>query len=354
MLSSLRALITASTLPLLDYVSTIQGKDFGKLLFIKNCSEIQRVIKVYHSYIKFLEGKGNKIIVTPLISITPYVAVLNFSQILPSTIFVFAKRVGYSNPFNFKLFLEDVEICMENLKKVFKRTSLDELKHDIMFIYGPIAFNEVMMLYIPIIIVINLDRFLKIFQNREISVFNIEFKNFTVLRRDDEYGILVLDRETGTIHNTNNSSINSDTGSFIKDYREYRVCNPLLCLSNIETINNVYRFHNLEDFISYLLEMGRGNHLYIEFWSSYAVFREKKSREYYYLWMPYIDRDSVKRLVKIIANSSLPISLNKISIISPLNLFSETGSISNSRVWISIIVEQILYKSSITKINLIT
>lgn len=356
---NLLTLVTASTLPLLRYVfSSPSIWDFRRLLSIRNCSELHRLLKLHLNYTKSLESSGSEIIITPLIGIAPYIAFLEQSRVLPSTILALARRIGRSNPLNFKLFLEDVELCMDSLKRSTRDLDFNELISDIVFVYGPTTLSELMMNFIPLVIAIDLNRLAsKIFQVNRTSVFNIEFENFPVLRRGNEYGILIFDREfEDTLNFNNNTATDVDliTDS-IDDYHLHRTCSPLTCITNFNSITTIYEFRRVEDLVRYLLNReGKSTHLYIEFWSSYTHLMEQE-KGYKYLWMPRIDGSSIREFLKSISvNSDLLTFLDRIILISPLKLFTELGSIANYRVWLSLLVEQILYRNSRIEVKLIT
>ncbi|MCS7111165.1 MAG: hypothetical protein N3D82_00410 [Ignisphaera sp.] len=356
---NLRALITASTVPLLKYsIYSRSIWNVGKLLTIRSCSEMQKIMKLYLNYIKLFENNSvGRVIITPPIGIAPYVATLEHSQVLPNSILAFVKRTSYSNPLNFKLFLEDIELCMEGLRRSVGNPSLNELKRDVVFIYGPMALNELEMNYIPLIILVDLDRVAsRIFQTSKTSVFNVEFEDFAILKKDNEYSILMLDRlDRGAEHTLNSNNDNtSATDPSVGGYHTYRTCSPIACIKDLDIIDESYEFKCLEELAGYLLKRGKGTHMYIEFWSSYTALLERESKGYYYLWMPHIDGNSTKRLVKFIMNGGLPTPLNKVTLVSPLRVSAELGSISDSRVWLSIIIEQIAYSNNnIIEANLI-
>ncbi|MEM2220482.1 MAG: hypothetical protein QXU34_01815 [Ignisphaera sp.] len=349
MFAGSRSLITASVLPLIQYVTSIRGiRGFREILSIRKCSEVRNVVKHYLNYIKFLESKRSKIIVTPTIGIAPYIATLEHFHILPSTILAFVKRAGHSNTFRFKLFLEDIEICMEDLNRMRRDALLNKLIRNIAFIYDPIAFNEVIAYSIPMIIAFDVgDLISNTFPDVETNIFNIEFENFTALRKDNEYTIFVLSGNTKDVQNSGEELP-------ISEFHIYNTCSPLICLNDLEGIDIIYRFDALGVLIDELLQRGEGSHLYIEFWSSYAIYREYSSNsKYYYIWIPYANWYSVKQLIKFMVHSNLYTSLKKVSIVSPFKIFAELGNISTRRIWLSTIIEQIVHENNAIKIELV-
>jgi len=349
---NLYSLVNASSLPLLGNTPCLrntQGFKRFKKLMLNNCSEIANIVKMYFNYVKSLNNAKSKLIITPAIGIAPYIASLENSQILPNSVFIFVKRLRASNPFNYKLFLEDIDVCLENLKRLKNDISYIKLKYNAIFVYDPRIFSKTLIHFIPMIISFDLNELIHNIMDKEINIHGIKFENFTILKYDENHEILVLNFDE-----LRNLYSKFKENFIIDDFHISQGCHPLLCINDIDVDAYRYEFDDVGSFIKHLFQMGRGKCLYIEFWSSYTVLKKYQGNtRYYYLWLPYIKENIAKQLIEFIKYTNLIYSIDRINIISPFEFFSETGAIHKPRIWLSSLVEQILYKNTNIEIKLV-
>jgi hypothetical protein len=351
---NLYSLVNASSIPLLGNTTclrNIQGFRIFKKLMLNNCSEIVNIVKMYLNYVKSLNNAKSKLIITPAIGIAPYIASLENSQILPNSVLIFVKRLRASNPFNYKLFLDDVDVCLENLKRLKNDISYIKLKYNAIFIYDPIIFSKTLIHFIPMMISFDLNELIHNVNviGREISIHGIKFENFTILKYDENHEVLVLNFDE-----LRNLYSKFKENFVINDFHIFQGCHPLLCINDINFDAYRYEFDDIGSFIKHLFRIGKGRRLYIEFWSSYTVLKKyQDNTRYYYLWLPYIKESIVKQLIEFIKSTDLIYSINRINIVSPFEFFSETGAIHKPRIWLSSLVEQILYKNTNIEVKLV-
>ncbi|MEM1682625.1 MAG: hypothetical protein QXD57_00400 [Ignisphaera sp.] len=237
--------------------------------------------------------------------------------LLPGGALVLLRRPTLTDPLDFTLFIKDSKVWLQRFNLVLKKDC------DLIFVYDPMSMPHISVKYIPTIIV------------SKSNADNHTHICFSQLARHE--GIISIDGMNILLGIWSRKEIIEHTLRYIRNYEVVNAYNPFFCSDPFNEYDSSYRvsidYDRRFKFIS-VDNNCNPDVLIIEFLSSYVTVLEQHLSCFYYLWIPL---PSTQFLSYLYNGSRDIVRVKKLLIISPINNFSEIGSISNDRLWINLI-----------------
>lgn len=300
----------------------IQIKKIPNIFTIETADELKQVVhmytKVLNAYINHENLNSN--IVPTFDNYYVYFDQEHLNNIgAPNSLLLLLKRPLSTDPLDFDLFKNDAKVWYGRLHQVIQN------KFTPIFIYDPVYTPNIMIEYIPLILINNIydvDTYETTCYIDNICRAYVDYDDFYILlglwSSDNIMNILNL---TKSLNESN--IIQMSNPLFCSNHSRHKYTNLIrntkLHISRQPINNNSYR-HNM----------------ILEFTTSYmAVSSASKTNEnkYKYLWLPVPST----KILFVIYELFKDVRINELIIVSTINNFAETGSLSPDRIWINIL-----------------
>ncbi|MEM1541524.1 MAG: hypothetical protein QW101_01625 [Ignisphaera sp.] len=313
-----RLLYMASNV-LLAKLIKVPSKLLRKVFVINYGDELNNIVRYFQkAYRMFMKDTTSKTIMLPISC--NYHTIKNYFNdyiLLPGGALLLLRRPTLTDPLDFASFIKDSKIWLQRFNLVSKKDL------DLIFVYDPMSMPHVSAKYIPTIIINKSD------VNKHAHIC------FSQLAHHE--GIISIDGMNILLGIWSRKEIIENTLRYIRNYEVISTYNPFLCSDPFSEFNSNCRISIDYDRRFKFISIGdncNSNVLIIEFLSSYVTVLEQYLNCFYYLWIPL---PSTQFLPYLYNGSRDIIKVKKLLIISPINNFSEKGSISNDRLWINLI-----------------
>lgn len=276
-------------------------------------------------------GSARTFLLTPALSFAPLVEATNEEVLAVATsALLLLERDGPSDPFDFELYLYDVEKWGNLITKALNERGLRDV-FSLHFLYNPYAFDCLGINHIPALLTIDANYITEKFKGYDIVPLQVITVVTELQYGDRPYMGILLEPPSACLEEL----IEEHSNMWPLSRRQ--VLSPLTHL-NLKPVGCLSG--GLEELISCMLSScgnGRKGKALIEMWSS-VLARKAVAERACYLWLPYVIPETLpvlKRAVEELAR------LAELLVIAepPLTIFAEQGATNEGRVWVSTVVE---------------
>ncbi|MEM2296999.1 MAG: hypothetical protein QXH10_06195 [Ignisphaera sp.] len=305
---------------LIARASNIQFKQIPNIFTIETIDELKQIVYLYIKILNaYINHENLNLDLVPTFG--DYYVYFDKERlnniILPNSMLLLLKRPLSTDPLDFDLFVNDARVWYGRLYQVIQNKLIPA------FIYDPVYIPNIIIEYIPLILINNInyvDAYKTTCYVDNICKAYVDYDDFYIL-----LGLWSSDNIMNILSSTKPLNIDNiiqiSNPLFCSNHPKYK-CKNLIkpsipCISKSHVNNNSYR-HNI----------------ILEFTTSYMVVNsvsKTNENKYAYLWLPVPST----KILFVIYELLKDIRINELIIVSAINNFAETGSLSPDRIWIN-------------------
>jgi hypothetical protein len=323
----IKILVTSSNLSILTAVLH-KTEDLLKYIKIFRISHVDDVIMLWRILNKYIQdikmSSYDYCLFTPVLGVAPYISrVLNI-PFFTHQILIVVKRSYITSLTSLEMFQHDAATWINRIMKHNSSKTIDkDLELSFMIYYDRETLWQILLSDIPIIISVDYDKILSIGKCKEFSV--VQFTRYSAFKG------LPIDVNSGEAYVITPTPLYQDSK---------KICNPLTCID--VAISSPYSFNNEIEFLQRFQydNLKKMEKIFIEFWSS-MVYLDRDAYDYIWFFTPLVKDLSIAG--RMLASRNTMPKIVKVALLQ--DLFAEFGAINSKRIWISLLLKNIIVNS---------